>query len=81
MFVIEGRFAVISDYSLTPFERVSLAIENRKTLVAIGPSKWDAARPIAYPAPRSTHAPCSGALTDLGFSLQKSTAIARAIRR
>jgi hypothetical protein len=32
MFVIEGRFAVISDYSLTPFERVSLAIERPQDL-------------------------------------------------
>src|SRR5262245_9936547 len=29
--------------------------------------------PFACPAPRSTHAPCSGSLTDLGFSPQKST--------
>ena len=37
------------------------------------PSKWTQRVPFAYPAPRSAHAPCSCAFTDLGFSLQKST--------
>jgi hypothetical protein len=54
-------------------ERDAMLREIWRSVRAETPAKREPRVPFAYPTPRSTHAPCSGALTDLGFSLQKST--------